>query len=114
MNPEPRWHTEAIGDLDDGYQWHEERQPGLGSDLAAELDVLIKQAMASPLQQKQYEHPKLPAGWRVRKIQLRRFSEYGLIYTVVENTFWVVAVAHAKRRPGFWIDRMKAFVRQQP
>lgn len=42
----------------------------------------------------------------MRKVQLKRFSEYGLIYTVIEDTFWIVAVAHAKRRPGYWIARL--------
>lgn len=43
----------------------------------------------------------------MRKLQLHRFSEYGLVYTVANDTFWIVAVAHAKRRPGYWTGRLK-------
>ncbi|QLQ09849.1 MAG: type II toxin-antitoxin system RelE/ParE family toxin [Nocardioidaceae bacterium] len=106
MTPKPRWHSAAIQDLEAGHKWYEEREPGLGGDLARELDSVVKQTWGRPLIQKKYQHPQLPAEPWVRKVQLKRFSEYGLIYTVVNDTFWIVAVAHAKRRPGYWIDRL--------
>jgi hypothetical protein len=37
----------------------------------------------------------------VRRAPLRRFP-FGVIYVVMEDIFWVVAVAHARRRPGYW------------
>lgn len=106
MTPKPRWHSAAIQDLEAGHAWYEEREPGLGSALALELDGVVKQALELPLRPRKYEHPQLPAEPWVRKVQLKRFSEYGLVYTVVNDTFWIVAVAHAKRRPGYWISRL--------
>jgi plasmid stabilization system protein ParE len=107
VSPKLRWHAAAIQDLEAGHDWYEEREPGLGSALARELDSVVKQAVRRPLMPKKYEHPQLPDEPWVSKVQLKRFSEYGLVYTVVDDTFWIVAVAHAKRRPGYWTDRLK-------
>lgn len=102
-----RWVPEAIEDLQGGHDWYDEREAGLGRQLAAEVFKTLDHAVRHSFAPKRYEHPKLPAVPEVRKVQLRRFDEYGLVYTVVNDTFWVVAVAHAKRRPGFWVDRVK-------
>lgn len=48
----------------------------------------------------------MPAEPEVRRIRLQRFDEYDLVYTVVNDTLWIVAVAHAKRKPGYWVDRL--------
>ena len=39
-----------------------------------------------------------------RRYRLTRFP-YAVIYRVVEGRVLVVAVAHAKRRPGYWLGR---------
>lgn len=106
MTGEPRWLPEAIEDLQSGYDWYDEREPGLGQQLAAEVFKALDQVVRRPLSLKKYEHPNLPAESDVRKMQVKRFNEYGLIYTLVNDTFWIVAVAHAKRNPGYWIDRL--------
>lgn len=106
MTLETRWVPEAIEDLRAGYDWYDERQAGLGSQLAAETFEAVAEGARFPLAHKRYEHAQLPELPEVRKVQLGRFSEYGVIYTVVDDTFWVIAVAHAKRRPGYWADRL--------
>jgi len=102
-----RWVPEAIEDLQAGHDWYDERQAGLGRQLAVEVFKTLDQAMRHPFLPKRYEHPNLPAEPEVRKLQLHRFNEYGLVYTVVNDMFWIVAIAHAKRRPGYWMDRVK-------
>jgi plasmid stabilization system protein ParE len=39
-----------------------------------------------------------------RACPVRRFP-FRIVYRVVENRVLVVAIAHAKRRPGYWKDR---------
>jgi len=106
VTAEPRWIPEAVKDLQNGYDWYNKRKPGLGRQLAVDLYKTVDQALQNPLMPRKYKHPKLPAEPWIRKIQLRRFDEYGLFYTVFNGTFWIVAVAHAKRKPGYWIDRL--------
>lgn len=100
-----RWASGAVDDLESGARWYDERQSGLGAQFAAEVLATATAASARPLVLKRYEHSDLPPDAEFRKIQLHRFNEYGVIYTVIGETFWVLAVAHAKRKPAYWIAR---------
>lgn len=53
------------------------------------------------------EHPKFGAVWRgaTRRLPLRRFP-YSIVYTQREDEVRVLAVAHQRRRPGFWRGRV--------
>lgn len=101
-----RWATGSVDDLETAVEWYNERQPGLGAEFALEVFSATQATMRRPFVLKRYEHPNLPSGAEVRKVQLKRFSEYGVIYTVVGEAFWILAVAHAKRRPGYWSGRL--------
>lgn len=52
------------------------------------------------------EYPKLGAVWRgrVRRLPLRRFP-YSIVYFLRESEVRVLAVAHQRRKPGFWRGR---------
>ena len=51
-------------------------------------------------------HPKLGAVWggRFRRLPLRRFP-YSIVYCMSGEILRVVALAHHKRRPGYWRAR---------
>ena len=40
----------------------------------------------------------------IRKILLRRFP-YKLIYSVIDDMVYIIAVAHGHREPDYWVDR---------
>lgn len=50
--------------------------------------------------------PALGAPWRgkVRRLPLRRFP-YSIVYLPNESEVRILAVAHQRRRPGFWRGR---------
>lgn len=50
--------------------------------------------------------PQLGAIWRspVRRLPLRRFP-YSIVYSIDGDDIRVLAVAHQRRKPGFWKDR---------
>jgi toxin ParE1/3/4 len=52
------------------------------------------------------EYPRLAAVWTVnrRRFPLRRFP-YSIIYYIRGEELRVVALAHHRRRPGYWIGR---------
>jgi len=52
------------------------------------------------------DFPKLGATWRggIRRLPLRRFP-YSIVYYVRESEVRILAVAHQRRRPGFWKGR---------
>ena len=41
----------------------------------------------------------------IRKYVLRKFR-YALIYALENDGLVILAVAHASRRPGYWVDRV--------
>ena len=53
------------------------------------------------------EHPELgqPVGRGLRRGLLHRFP-FNLIYSIEVDVVLIVAVAHQRRRPGYWRDRI--------
>jgi plasmid stabilization system protein ParE len=49
--------------------------------------------------------PKVPRHLEVRRHVLQDFP-YSLVYVELTNEILIVAVAHAKRRPGYWRNRV--------
>jgi len=52
------------------------------------------------------EYPELPTPYlhRTRRLLLRRFP-FAVIYRLLGQSVFVVAMAHLKRREGYWADR---------
>jgi len=40
----------------------------------------------------------------IRRLGLRRFP-FDLIYEVQSDQLWILAVAHQRREPGYWVSR---------
>jgi plasmid stabilization system protein ParE len=83
-------------------EWYEARRPGLGVELLAEIDEAVGQIG---------EHPEAWPLWHAdrsyRKRILDRFP-YVIFFVLREPTeVDVVAVAHARRRPGYWVERVE-------
>jgi hypothetical protein len=51
--------------------------------------------------------PEAPAAHGLRSILLGSFP-IKLVYAVRDNVLLVVAVFHARRRPGYWLGRLPA------
>jgi toxin ParE1/3/4 len=52
------------------------------------------------------EFPRLGSIWRgrIRRLPLRRFP-YSIVYYLHDSEVRVLAIAHQRRRPGFWRGR---------
>lgn len=77
---------------------------------AREANVELGQAFISEFERSiglLLTHPKLGAVWRgaTRRLPLRRFP-YSVVYQLRESEVRVLAVAHQRRRPGFWKGRV--------
>lgn len=55
----------------------------------------------------------MPSRFRVFRSPFRRCLipnfPYYIIFSIESNLILVVAVAHAKRRPGYWLNRIKRY-----
>jgi hypothetical protein len=92
---------EAEAELAAAAEWYESRRAGLGVELMATVDAALADIQASP---------ERSALWRkdrpYRRHLLRRFP-FAVFHTASVADVVVVAFAHAKRRPGYWLDRVR-------
>jgi len=92
-------HPEAIAEARGAREWYAERSPLTAGAFMAELDLSIGQISGSPDRWATYLHG-------TRRYLLNRFP-YFVVYRVAGDKLQVVALAHGKRRPGYWRHRMK-------
>ena len=92
------FHKAATSELEDAAAYYESKVVGLGGDFRAE----VERACALIV-----EFPGAGGRFRMtnfRHLVLRRFP-YAIYYQEREGFIWVAAVAHGKRRPGYWRKR---------
>lgn len=98
-----RFAPEVWSELAEAALWYEAKKEGLGADLLAEIDVTLPLLVMRPR-----SFPRLrdvdPA-LEIRRALLARFP-YALVFLVRGDEVRVLAVAHAKRRPGYWLGRV--------
>jgi plasmid stabilization system protein ParE len=80
-------------------RWYEEQRPGLGGEF---FDAVIQ---ATSRIQAQPEIGRASRDRRTRRLIMERFP-YQIVYYLSENEIVIVAIAHSKRRPGYWRKRI--------
>ena len=90
---------EAEEELFAAMQWYETRRPGLGMEFIGVVEHALGRIADSPGQ-----FAVWTADSRYRRAVLDRFP-YVVLFEERPEAVEVVAVAHAKRRPGYWADR---------
>jgi len=80
-------------------RWYEERRPGWGGRLFDAVGHALELVEAHP------EIGSRRPGWPpARQVGVRGFP-YLVVYRDRGTDLYVVAIAHASRRPGYWNDR---------
>jgi toxin ParE1/3/4 len=88
---------EAEEELDKAVAHHEEIESGLGVRLKEEARGVIRWILQNP------QLPRLRAkGYR--RVNLKVFPYY-VAYFTWADTIWILAIAHSKRHPEYWIRR---------
>jgi toxin ParE1/3/4 len=94
---------EAGDELRDGAAWYEEDRAGVGVELLnaveAVFDALATSTTAAVLV------PGFSIESRVRRVLLERFP-YAVVFIETEEVVHVIAIAHFRREPGYWRDRV--------
>jgi plasmid stabilization system protein ParE len=98
-----RFVDEAVKELEDAAHWYEDRSEGLGLVLVAALDRTVESIMRWPHAAALVEG--VSEELLVRRVAIRRFP-YFVAYLMADETVVVLAVAHERRRPRYWIDRV--------
>jgi plasmid stabilization system protein ParE len=90
-------HPGAVAEAQKAYRWYLRRSAGAARRFRAALEAALLQIAQSP-----DRWPTYLLGTRYRLV--RRFP-FIVVYRQVGGRLQVVAVAHAKRRPGYWKRR---------
>ena len=98
MNKKIRVHPDASREAEAAVEWYARRSPQAAWQFAIELRSAIERIGRTPNQ-----FPMLAFG--ARKLVLSRFP-YLVVFYETKTMIEVVAVAHARRRPGYWQERL--------
>ena len=94
-------HPEALREIERAHGWYEAHREGLGDDLLDEIGRALDKVEAAP-----NSFPRAPENRSARRAPLDRFP-YWVVFAVLDDgDVLVVAVAHAKRRAGYWRRRV--------
>jgi plasmid stabilization system protein ParE len=99
----PKFFAEALAEYEDAVVYYEKREEGLGARLIQEFDEAVALALEYAGAFPAIE--EAPAIYGLRWVMLRSFP-IKLVYTVRDESLLVVAVFHARRRPGYWLERL--------
>ncbi len=90
---------EAEAELIAAAEWYESKLVGLGVEFVALVDEALGNILDAP-----EANPVWKTALPFRKYVLRRFP-YVISFVSSGDMTEIVAIAHSKRAPGYWLDR---------
>ncbi len=99
FRPEP----EATAELEAAALWYNSRRPGLGVEFIEAFDHVLEQIDRWP--EIGPVVPGVPADIPARRFPLTRFPYY-VAYMEWDQVIRILAVAHDRRKPGYWFSRI--------
>lgn len=91
------FHPEAQSELEDIHSWYRERSQIAATAFVGDVVHAIQRIIDSP------ESGSAKRG-NERRLLFRRFP-YSVIYRIRRDEIFVTAIAHQRRRPGYWRNR---------
>mgnify|MGYP001182204523 CR=1 FL=1 len=104
MNPRVRFDDEADAEYRFAGRWYEARREHLGIEFFDAVDAPIDQIVAMPRAGSRVW--RLPADLIVRRRAVTRFP-YHVVYLEMAAQIRILAIAHDRRKPGYWRERLK-------
>jgi toxin ParE1/3/4 len=92
-------HPDAAVEHERQVAYYEERQRGLGRRYHSAFRAAVATACAAPTRF------KIVAVDEIRAVRLRGFP-FNLVYRQVGEIVQILAIAHHRRRPTYWADRI--------
>ncbi len=94
-----RFHPEAVDEAEAALAWYAERSEQAAFRFLAELEGVLGQIPEAPERWPQFDGP-------ARRMLMRHFP-YAVIYREAGEVIEILAVAHGRRRPGYWKKRSR-------
>ena len=93
------FHPDAEAEHLETIAYYETRHAGLGASYLADFESILERVCEAP---SQYSTERKPD---IRRIRLRRFP-YTVLFRESDGAVQVLAVAHHRRRPLYWLGRL--------
>ncbi len=84
-------------------RWYEERRAGLGAEFLDAVDDTLRRIVRFP--SAGVPVPRVPTDLAVRRAPVKRFP-YHIVDLKTEAAIRVLAIAHDRRNPGYWRNRV--------
>jgi len=91
-------HPEAIAEAQAANLWYRERSASAAEAYLVELDLAVEAIAENPEMWPRYVHG-------TRRYIFHRFPFY-LVYRETAGRLEIIAVAHGRRKPGYWRKRI--------
>lgn len=89
-------------ELVEATRYYLEINPELASDFVARVEAALGRIDAHPARFARLETVKTDR--QIRRVLVGRFP-YLIVYEVLHDEPFVLAIAHTHRRPGYWLER---------
>lgn len=93
---------QAGEELTAAFDWYESQRAGLGHEFLTSVDEAIEHLRKSP--DASVPVPGVPEDLAVRRVFVKRFP-YAVVFLEKEGGLHILAFAHLRRRPGYWLRR---------
>jgi toxin ParE1/3/4 len=103
LNRPLRVSEEAEAEAIEASRWYDARRPGLGDEFLTAVDEALERIESNP---SLGSRPPGVSSDDVRRVVMRRFP-YDVVYVDLPDRIQVLAIAHERRKPGYWIDRIR-------
>ena len=94
------FHPAAAAEVERAQAWYEERSVFAAAGFLQELTRAVQRIRSAP-----ERYP--PENHGTRRILLDPYP-FSIVYLIRGDEVVIIAVAHHKRRPGYWADRARA------
>ena len=91
------FHPDATRELESSADWYAERSPDAARGFAIEIDAALKKIAGQP-----ERFPTIDGRHQACSVDRYPFQ---VVFRSDSGTVNVIAVAHAKRRPKYWLQR---------
>jgi len=93
-----QFHPEAQAEHLETIVYYETQRPGLGASYLAEFESILELVCEAPTRYPIELDPE------IRRVILRRFP-FTVLFRESQGTVQVLALAHHRRRPSYWLNR---------
>lgn len=94
---------EADAEMAGAARWYETHRTGLGVEFLDAVDTVVARIAETP----RVGSPVPGVSDRaIRRRPVRRFP-YHVVYVELPDRLQILAIAHDRRRPGYWVGRLR-------